>query len=505
MSKNDLVHGAIIVISVSIATKVVAFLIEAAVAYYVGTSKDADAYGIVVGFNDVVSPILTIGIWKVFLPIYKKYMTLEGIEAADNFANVSLTYFLTISVGCTVIVAGFADWIISIMAPGLDKETHALSVEMLRITAPFYLFLLAAGIIAAMLQCHNKFLGSQIREIATHIPRLVFAVILFGKLGINGIAVGIAISGLVRLLIQVPFIDWGFKFKFNFNFKAKEFKELRSNLPAAVITAGVLQLNTLLDKIIASMSSSGSISALGYGYKLINVFSGMITTGIATVLYPRTAELAAVGKTTELGQLLEKVMNLICALIIPITIGCMIFSTQIVELVYMRGAFDKSSAQLVGYIFAFYSLGMLFYGLKDILSNVIYAFGNTKTPLVVSILSIALNLVLNLILAKWIGVAGLALATSIAAVVNVIALAVPMHRYVAVNYRVVFFEVIKIMASCIIAFSLPMLFFQNNVSYMLLFVEIVIIIAVYFLCMMIFRSELYNMGLSMLKRVRGNK
>ena len=318
-------RGTVVITLVGILAKFTSFIAEAILAAYLGTTYQSDAYYMVNGVQMVIYPMISVGIWKVFLPLYKEKITHGLKEEADALTNHVITFFSIVSflaVGLMILLAGP---IVSVVAPGFEGETRALCIKLVRISAPMYFFIIAAAIYASILQANNKFLGSQIREVASHIPTILAAIFFYKRFGIEAMAIALVVGGAVRLLIELPFVNWGYRYRPDFRFKTHEFGVLLKRLPSALISEGVVQLNTLIDKAMASTLPEGTISALNYGHKLINVFSGLLSTAIATALYPQMIELIALKKEDELSSLLEKIIDIFAALMIPVTLACVLF------------------------------------------------------------------------------------------------------------------------------------------------------------------------------------
>jgi putative peptidoglycan lipid II flippase len=345
----------------------------------------------------------------------------------------------------------FSGLAVSLVAPGFTGEVKVLSEQLVRISAPQYVFIIISSVFAALLQSHGKFFGSQIREFASHIPTIVIAAFFFKSFGVYGLAAGLVLGSVFRLIVQLPFIDWGYKFKVETDFKDPNIIVMLKRLPSVLITAGVSQLNTLVDKIMASGLPTGTVSSLSYGGRLLNVFSGLLTTAVSTALYPLMSQLAVEKNYEKLRTVLVQAIYLVSIFIIPVSIACVLFSNSIVSLVFQRGAFDSESVSRTAAVFSGYSVGMLFMGLKDIFSNVFYSFGDTKTTMRISVFTVALNIALNIILVDSMGVAGLALATSVAAVINAVLLFYKLRRYLSVKFSDICLEMMKITLISVVA------------------------------------------------------
>lgn len=463
MKKNNLlVKSFSIILVVSVLAKFTAFFSEVIIASYLGTSFRADAFNMISGIHQVFYPMLGIGIWTVFLPEYKKQLVLNKNAYADDLANKMLTIFLIASVLVTVIMLLFTKFLVTLIAPGFQDEVKQLTIDLVRISAPQYIFITIAAFYASMLQAHDKFFASQIREVVSHIPVIIVAIFFYQTYGVYILAVGILLGGIFRLLIQIPYLNWGYKYRFKIDFKDRNVIRMLKKMPSALITAAVTQLNTLVDKIMASGLPTGSVASLSYGQRLINVFSGLIAGAVTTAIYPTMVEIVAKNDMNRFKKLLIKTIYLLSAVLIPVSFASFLFSKEIVSIVFQRGAFDETSVYYTALVFSYYSIGILFTGLKDIFNNVFYSFGDTKTAMKISFVVIGLNIVLNLVLIKQLGIAGLALASSISITVGTILLFLKIKKFVDVGLKDIWLELMKIVivsfVVCIIAFKIQILF-----------------------------------------------
>lgn len=415
---EKIIHGTFVIIAVSVLAKLTAFIAEAINAAYLGTTGQSDAFYMVSSVQQVVYPMLSVGIWNVFLPIYKDRITQNDREGADRITNQMITFFTLVSMAAVAFLMVFSPLVVSVVAPGFTGDTRALCIRLVRISAPMYVFIIAAAIYASVLQCHGKFLGSQIREVASHIPSILAVVLLYRRVGMPVLAYALVAGGAVRLLIELPFVDWGYRYRPDFRFKGPEFKLMITRLPSALLSAGVQQINALVDRAMASTFPAGAVSGLSYGARLTHVFSGLLSTAVNTALYPQMIELISLKKKKELSRLVEKIIVIFAILMIPVSIACILFRTELVSTVFQRGAFDAHSTQLTAGVFALYSISLFFAACSSVVRNVFYGSGDTRTPLKIGIFQTLLNITLNLILSRIMGVNGLALATSLSAIIT---------------------------------------------------------------------------------------
>lgn len=452
---SKLLRGTVIIVLVGIFAKFTSFIAEAVLAAYLGTSYQSDAYYMVSSIIAVIYPMLSIGIWSIFLPQYKGHIVKAEIDRAEALTNKTLSFFTTITLVVVLLQIAFAPIVVSIVAPGFVGETRILCIKLVRIAAPTYVFIISSAVYASMLQCHNKFLGSQIREVASHIPTIIAAIFFYKTFGIEVMAIALVASGIFRLVIELPFVDWGYKYQTDFKFKSKEFSLMLKRLPSAFLSAGVAQLNTLIDKAMASTLPEGTISSLNYGHKLMNVFSGFLSSAVATALYPQMVELISRDEKDALSKLVVKIINIFCVAMFPLTLASVLFRTEIVTVVFQRGAFGSNSTALTSNVFALYCLGIFFISCNSVISNIFYGFGNTKTPMYIGIANLGINVALNFVLIHLWGVNGLALATSLSAFITFFIRLVAVKSYITIKSRMMLKVGIKALIASIIACGIP--------------------------------------------------
>lgn len=456
MKKSNMLKNTGIILFMSVIAKVCSYGWEALLAAKLGVSDVSDSFYMMVGVFGIINPCIDQGVWKVFLPMYKKRMSLSTTEDADRVANVAATLFMLLSLVFIVFLMVFAEPLFMLIANGYTPEKRAMTVQFFRITAPTYLVFSSASIIGAMLQCHDKFVGSQIREAATHVAKIVTFIIVYRFLGIYAAVAAFIMGSLARLLCQLPFVNWGWKFRPSFDFSDPDIKTMLKGLPAVMVTAGIVQINSLIDKTVASNLGNGAVTSLNYGHRLVNVFSGLFTNAIGTAIYPSIAQYVAEKRDQDIANVLSQALRASAFLVLPISVFCALFPTDLVRLAFERGAFDAAATAMTSPIFLCYSVGMIFVGCSTIITNVLYAYGDVKTTMHISILEILLNIVFDLTFTYFAGVAGLALATSVSAMICFVVRFKALSRYVTVELGGLLLEIGKTLTLTVVSGLVPM-------------------------------------------------
>ncbi|MBO2517323.1 MAG: murein biosynthesis integral membrane protein MurJ [Clostridiales bacterium] len=491
---KKVLSGALIIIAVSVLAKIMSYVTEAVNAYYMGTGSTADAFSMVTSIQNMIYPMLSIGISKVFLPAYKRHMTLGEDEQANRLANRMITMLLIITGCVAALLMIFSRQVVSVVASGFDEETASLCADLVTISAPMYLFIIVASTYSSMLHCHNRFFGSQIREVVSHIPPVVCAILLYKRLGaemgVRAMAVSLIIGAMCRLLIELPFVNWNYRYKPDVSFRDDEFRHVLRKLPAAMVTAGITQINTLVDSMMASGLGKGAVSSLKYATRLTHVLSGLISAAVSTALYPQMVELITLNKRRELSKIVTKIINIFCILIIPVSIAGFLFRVPLISVAFERGKFDSASTEATAGIFCYYCIGLLFGAISSLLNNIFYGHGDTRTPMFISIGTVSLNVGLNFLLSSLMGIGGLALATSIATITAATVKLILARKYIDIPWRSEAFTVGKIIAASIVSIA-PAYYISRLIAnkYLHLITAAAIGIALYLVMVKLLRIE----------------
>jgi len=237
------------------------------------------------------------------------------------------------------------------------------------------------------------------------------------------LAVGYVFATASQLLFLIPFLKkTDFKYEKTFNIKDKHIINLVYLMLPLIIGISVDQINVLVDRTMASRIAVGGISALSYADRLNGSIRGLFAVPFVTALYPMISKMAAEKNFLGFKKMLAEAITCINLLSIPSAICAMIFAVPITALLFGRGAFDQQAIRTTSQALYFYSIGMIGFGLRPVLIRAFHSMQDTKTPMINGAMSTALNIVLNIILSRYMGISGLALATSISALLTTVLL-----------------------------------------------------------------------------------
>ncbi|EQB90096.1 putative peptidoglycan lipid II flippase [Clostridium punense] len=417
MSNTRLAKAASVIMVMTLVNKAVGFLRDSLVASTFGTTYQTDAYNMAMQICDVLFIMIALAISTTFIPMLSEVQSRKGKEEMFNFANNILNILMGISLLLITFSYIFAPQIVRVIAPLFKGETYLLAVQLTKISVISLVFLIINAAYTAILQTLDDFLGPAIVGILLNLPIIIY-IIIGAKGGVIGLTVVTVVGMALRALAQIPFlIRHGFKFKPIFDITDKRVRKMLSLILPVIIGASANQVNRLVNNALGSGLPAGSIAALGFGDRVSDVFYSTFAVAIVTVVFPTLARSINDNDMEGFKKYIVSSINNIFLIMIPCTIGVLILSVPIITILFKRGIFDDRSVAMTSSVLVFYALGLPFYSVRDVFNRALYAMQDTKTSTLNGIIAVLLNIILNLILVRVIGLNGLALSSSIAAAI----------------------------------------------------------------------------------------
>lgn len=382
-----------------------------------GVSMYSDAYLTAMNIPVVIFAIIGITLATVLIPLYFEVNNELGEINALKFTNNVFNIVIVLCILLAIIGVVFTEQLVKIFAVGFEGETLNIAIHFTRITIMSIVFTGLSYIMTAYLQIKNNFTIPGLASVPKNII-IIVSIILSVKYNpyimIWGTLIGIA----TEFIFQLPFaIKSGYKYQLYINIKDKYIKKMSWLIGPVLIGVAVNQINTMVDRTLASTLVEGSISALNYANKLNGFVMALFITSVGAVIYPMLSKLSSEDNKEKFISSVVQSINSVILLVIPISIGAIVLATPIVKLLFQRGEFDARATSMTAIALIMYSIGMVAFGLRDIIGKVFYALKDTKTPMINGAIAMIMNIVLNIILVKYLQLAGLALATSISAIV----------------------------------------------------------------------------------------
>jgi len=466
---------ALLILFFTLLTKIFGFLREVTLSYAYGANAISDAYVIAYTIPGVIFAFLGTSIATSFIPIYTDIFIKKGEAEANLFINNIINLFLILSLIVATTGFIFAQPLVKAFASGFKDEILDMAVKFTRISIFGILISIMIHILSAYLNIKGDYYSPVIAGIPFNIIITAF-ILLSLNFGLFFLPLGIIFALLFQLIFITVFSKKkGFTYKFYFCLNDPNIRKIISLSLPVIIGVSVNQINVLVDRTIASTLVVGGISALNYSNKLITFIQGIIVTPVSTVIYPAITQMAAYNETSELKRVLRESMLGINILIIPITVGAIVLASPLVNFVFGRGAFDEQANVLTSAALKYYSIGMLGFGLREVLSRVFYSMQDTKTPMINAAIGVIINIILNLTLSRFLGIGGLALATSISAITMTILMVISLRGKIGpYGMRQISKTFVKIIfASLLMALIVKLIFnflidnFMKNISLIL--------------------------------------
>lgn len=420
--KKRLAKAATVIMIMTLINKAIGFFRDALVGSAFGTTYQTDAYNIAMNVSDFLFIMIALAITTTFIPILSDTLNKKGKDEMFKFANNIMN--ITTALGIVLIVFGiiFSPIIVKVMALNANKETFDLAVKLTRISVITLVFLIMHSGYTAILQTMDDFLGPTVVGLIYNIPVIIY-VLIGAKGGIYGLTIATLIGSALRAFAQIPFLyKHGFRFKLIFDLKDQRIKRMLMLILPVIIGASANQINKLVDQTLASGISNGGISALTYGQRVSDVIYATFAVAIITVVFPTMSRAISESDMKKFEFYMEKGINNMNMILFPCTIGLIVLSTPIITVIFKHGVFDERSVSMTSSALMFYAIGIPFFGLRDIFNKALYAMQDTKKSTINGVIAVIVNIILSLIFIGKLGLKGLALSTSLAAIVATILL-----------------------------------------------------------------------------------
>lgn len=405
------------IVIITIISKIFGFMRESVLSYYYGATSITDVYVIAITISATLSSFFFAAITNTYIPMYGRIKNDNGEDAANQYTRNLINIGVVIGAVLLLLVYVFTAPLIGLFAIGFKGEELELAILFTRINAITMLASGALMILIGYLQIKKNFVIPALIAIPMNFT-VIAAIIISHKTHVSILIWGTMLSTFLQLLFLLPWVYRAkYRHRLKISFKDEHIRTMLVLVMPVLIGTSVNQMNTLVDRTLASSLVVGGISALNYASKLTGLVQGLFIYSVVVVIYPTISRMASEGELDELKRVVAKSINGIMLLIMPATIGMMVLAKPIVKLMFGRGAFDESALIMTSGALFFYAIGLMFLGIQEILSKTFYALQETKIPMYNAVIAVAINIVLNFILSHVMGISGLALATSISSVV----------------------------------------------------------------------------------------
>lgn len=406
-------------------SRVLGLLRDALFADQFGTSPEYDAYVVAILLPFFLRRIFAEGaLSSAFVPLYNK-RCLESLEHGKRFTNTLLTIFLPTLLVLIITSIYFMPQLLRFVAPGLDPGSMGLTVYLARIVFPFILFIGLASIFTGILNSHDMFFMPAISP-AIHNVFIIVGIVLAPRFDppILGPTLFFLFGGAAQLVVVV-IASKKTHFRPEVAFDRKEWKAFYPVFMVSFATFSITQINSLVDTNVVSRLGQGTVSLLQYANRLYQLPLGVLAVSVSTVALSQLSK----GKIEDFASKLSEHLDKMLFFVLPSTVALMILRTDIVRLVYQRGAFGVYDTWVTSQVLMGYLWGLPFYSLYTLLSRAEYArIDGRRMAFIATVIMVATNVILDITIGLRIGPHGVALATSLAGIAGCAVLIIDLSR-----------------------------------------------------------------------------
>ncbi|NLT94534.1 MAG: murein biosynthesis integral membrane protein MurJ [Clostridia bacterium] len=389
-----------------------------------GQDYRTDAYNAAFSIPDFLYYLLVGGaLSSAFIPVFSSYLATnqeeEGWEVVSTIFNIVMVLML-IGIALGLI---FTPQLIALLVPGFTGEAFSLTVLLTRVMFAQSFFMALNGISQGILHSYKHFFAPALGSVLYNLGIIVIGILLVSRLGILGFSIGVVIGAMLNFLVQVPaLLKVGVKYKPIVNLKHPGVKKIFVLILPVFIGLSVSHLNLFVNQYLASSLSYGMISALRAAQRIMQLPIGVFAIAVALAVFPTLTGHAARKEEKEFKATLSLGVRTVIFITLPAAVGLIALRVPIVRAMFQQGQFTSGNTEATAYALLFYSLGLIGYSTQQVLNRAFYALQDTKSPVTIGIITIIINIALNFILIKPLGHGGLALAYSIAGLVNMVLL-----------------------------------------------------------------------------------
>ncbi|MDH4162657.1 MAG: murein biosynthesis integral membrane protein MurJ [Nitrospirota bacterium] len=449
-----------IVGAATLASRIMGYIRDMVMSWAFGTSAAADAFYVAYRIPNLLRELLAEGSMSAaFIPVFTETLTRDGREKAHQLANAVFARLMVILAVLTVLGIIFAPQIIRTIAwgwkAGAHQDAFQSAVLLTRVMFPYLLFIGLAALAMGMLNSLRSFLMPALSPVMLNIFTISGVVFLAPHMPspIQGAAVGVVLGGLFQFLIQVPGLrKEGMMLRPVFSPSHPGVATVGRLAAPIFLSSSVTQINIFIGTVLASFLATGSITYLFYGMRFIHFPLGIFGVAVATAILPTLSTHAAKQEMEEFRDTLSLGLRLVFFIMFPAMAGLITLAVPIVNLLLERGEFNRMSTLGTASALLYYAVGLWAFAGVRIVAQAFYSLQDTRTPVKVAVLALFTNIALSTVFILWTPLqhGGLALATSIAAMVNVGLLTVALREKIGrMDGRRIFLSLAKIVPASV--------------------------------------------------------
>ncbi|MFC3300539.1 integral membrane protein MviN [Arthrobacter agilis] len=421
-------RAAVVVTALTAVSTIFGFLRDVVIAAVYGAGPDLDAYLVAQGLMNVVLGLVAYAMARSVTPVIAREVKAEGAACRSHRSFDTAITVTMVVLGLGAVVVGLlAAPVTALLAPGFEGEQAELAVMLTRIVLLATVLIAGTDLLAAVAQAHGRVVWSSLQGVPFNII-MIGAAGLFGpRYGIQALAIGFVIGSAARLVLQFPpLAALGLRVRPRLGLRHPGFREIARLMPPLLVGSAISNVNSLVDRAVGSTLGDGAITALSYGWRLVNLPETLLIASLLVPLYPALG--AAAGNLPEVRRLVSRGLSVTVTVLVPLTLVLMVAALPLVRVAYGRGEFTADDSAATAVAVLWYAPALVAMGVRQVLVSTSYALGDARAPVLVSVVAMVINVVGDILLAPVLGVAGIAVATSMSLVFAAIANGVLLAR-----------------------------------------------------------------------------
>jgi putative peptidoglycan lipid II flippase len=401
---------------------------DLSLAHVFGAGHAMDAYTVAFRIPNLLRDLFAEGAMSsAFVPTFTRVLTLQGRQAAWRLGNLVITALLLATSVLVLLGMLFAWPLVTFAARDFAAVPGKLelAVSLARVMFPFLTLIAVAVGCMGMLNSLHRFFVPAFSPAMFNIGTLVTMAVLipvFRAHGVNpiyAVAVGTVVGGIGQVVVQWPVLRHeGFRFRPLVDIRDPALREVLTLMVPGTMALAAVQINVLINTMLATSQGEGAPSWLNFAFRVMYLPMGLFGLSIATAAIPAMSTAAAQGDRASVRATLSSALRMMLMLNVPASLGLVALATPIVELLFQHGSFTAEASAATAAALVFYAPGLIGYSAVKLAVPAFYALRDSRTPVVVSAVSVAFNVSLNLLLVRVLGFRGLALGTTISALFN---------------------------------------------------------------------------------------
>ena len=420
--KSSILEATVVLAVASLISRLFGLIRDRTLAAHFGAGDVLDAYFAAFKIPDLIFNLLILGaLSSAFIPIFTDYLNRNGKNRDEAWGIVnSLVNIGTIALAVILLLAAvFAPILVHVIAPGFGPDKQEVVINLMRVMLLSPLFFGISNLAGGILNSFKNFWAYAFAPVLYNVGIISGVVFLVPLYGYIGLAYGVVLGAFLHMLIQIPSVlAFGYRYRLHINLRHPALKKMALLMIPRTLGIAVSQINIVINTVIASTLAVGSVAVFNLADNLQSLPISLFGISFAVAVFPTLAEKYSLQKIGEFREDFIQTLRQIIFLIVPTMVLYWVLRAQIVRLVLGAGAFGWEDTRFTVSVLAFFTFGMIAHATIPLLARSFYALQDTKTPLLTSLAALVVNVVMALILIKYLNVVGLAAALSISGLFN---------------------------------------------------------------------------------------